>query len=100
MKLETRLAGEPGRDPGRLVRRVIIGDQLRLEERREAVIEVLEKGQERLEPMPGFTRRDDRLVEQVERRKPGRGAVPIIVVRGPFNRAEAGSVESLKLLVR
>ena len=47
------------------MRRGIIGDQVQLEECREAVIEVLEKGQERLVPMPGFARRDDRSVEQV-----------------------------------
>jgi hypothetical protein len=48
-----------------VVRRVIIGDGMRLKIIRDAMIAVLERGQEILVPMPGLALRNDCPVEHV-----------------------------------
>ena len=66
MKMEARMACEPGLDPWVLVSRVVVGDQVQLEFGRDSVVEVVEKSEKLLMPMPRFALRDDRTVEHVE----------------------------------
>jgi hypothetical protein len=84
----TRPLGQPRADVGVFVSGVVVNDQVHIEVGRNLCVDVAQKAQKLLVPMARLALGDDAAVGHVERRKQGRGAVPIVVVGDAFDIAE------------
>ena len=69
MNVVTRLPCEPSLDLGMFMGAVVVGDQVDIESRRNAVIEVTEKREKFLMTMARFAHSDDLAIEHVEGRE-------------------------------
>src|SRR5882762_1716137 len=102
----TRPLGEPRADSGVFVSSIVVNDQVHIEVGRNLRVDVAQKAQELLVPMPWLALSDNAAIGHIERRKQGGGAVPIVVVGYAFDIAEPhrqhrlAAFESLKDLVR
>ena len=81
VEMEARMRLEPALHGRGLVGGIVIDDQMKVEIGRGLLIDQLEKAQELAVPMARHARSDHLSVQHVERRKQGRGAVALVVVR-------------------
>src|ERR1700693_1517578 len=103
VEMEPRMSLEPGADPGMLVRRVVVDDQMELPHGRGLPVNLVEKTDEFLMPMTGHALSDNLALQHVERSEQGRRAVALIIMgHRPATTAlhrqlRLGTVERLNL---
>src|SRR5689334_3891238 len=88
VQMKPRMADEPAADRRRLMRAVVVEDQMNVEIGGYAHVDRLEEPQEFLAAMPPMTLADDFAGRHVERCEQRRRAMPAVVVRPPLRRTE------------
>ena len=103
MNLVARPLGQPGTHFGMFVRRVIVDDQVDVQLRRDAIVEVAQKGKKFLVSMSWFAFGEDGAGGDIQCGKQSSGAVADVIVSDALDVAEPhgqnrlGSVERLNL---
>src|SRR5215472_4983199 len=89
VQMIARMSGEPGLDLGMLMGAVVVRDQMNLQPRRNAGVEMFEKAQKLLVAVARLALGDNRTMQHVERREQSGGAVAVIIVGYAFDVAQA-----------
>ena len=71
VQMKARMAGQPSLDPGMLVGRVVVRDQMNLKHGRDAGVQMFEKAQKLLVAVARLALGDNRTMEHVERGETG-----------------------------
>lgn len=84
MHMIARMCREPGADFRVFVRGVVVDDEMQMQRRRHTGVEMPQEREELLVTMARLTLRDDLTAAHLKRGEQRRGAMPVIVVRDPF----------------
>ena len=80
VQMKARMRLEPAFDGGRLMRGIVVDDEMQIQTGGGSVIDQLEKAQKLTMPVARQAGSDDAAVQHIERREKRRGAVALLVV--------------------